>query len=368
MDETDCVVIGAGVVGLAVARELARAGHEVVVLEKADAFGTETSARNSEVIHAGIYYPAGSIRARLCIEGKARLYAFCAEHGVGHRNCGKLVVATDPSHEAALDKVMAHAAACGVTDLRRLPADEAMAMEPDLFCTSAVLSPSTGIIDSHGYMLALVGEIEAAGGMLALGTTVLGGRVTDAGIELRTADAAGAPFPIRARRVVNAAGLWAAGVAAAIEGLPARDVPKMHYARGNYFTTTARHGFGRLIYPVPEPGGLGVHLTLDLAGGARFGPDVEWIDGVDYTLSDARAGHFEREISRYWPGLPKGSLSVSYCGVRPKLSGPGAPAEDFRIHGPAEHGVPGLVNLYGIESPGLTSSLALAAEVAARLG
>ncbi|MEI4484601.1 NAD(P)/FAD-dependent oxidoreductase [Frigidibacter sp. MR17.14] len=367
MEDVDCVVIGAGVVGLAIARELARSGREVLVLERAEAFGTETSARNSEVIHAGIHYPAGSLKARLCIEGKARLYAFCAEHGIGHRNCGKLVVATDPAQEPALDTVMAHAAACGVGDLRRLTAREAMELEPDLFCTSAVLSPSTGIIDSHGLMLALVGEIEAAGGMLALGTSVTGGRITGDGIELRTVDAAGAPFDLRARSVVNAAGLWAAGIATALDGLPSAEVPRMHYARGSYFTTSARHSFSRLIYPVPEPGGLGVHLTLDLGGGARFGPDVEWIEGVDYTLSEARAGHFEAEISRYWPGLPRGSLSVSYCGVRPKLSGPGAPAADFVIRGPAEHGVPGLVNLFGIESPGLTSSLAIGAEVAARL-
>ncbi|MFH1044116.1 MAG: NAD(P)/FAD-dependent oxidoreductase [Pseudomonadota bacterium] len=362
MERVDCVVIGAGVVGLACAREFARAGREVIVLEAAGAIGTETSSRNSEVIHAGIYYAPGSAKARLCVEGAQRLYRYCEEHGVAHRRCGKLIVATAAAQIAALDEIRAQAEANGVRDLRLLAADEAGAMEPELRCVAALHSPSTGIIDSHGLMLAYQGEAEDRGAMLALRSPVTGGAVHSGGIVLEVGGAE--PTRIFARTVVNSAGLKAQRVAAALRGFPPEKIPPCHYAKGNYYSLAARAPFTHLIYPVPEAAGLGVHLTLDLAGQARFGPDVEWIAEIDYDVDLRRADGFYRAIRDYWPGLRDGQLAPGYAGIRPKLSGPGRPESDFLIQGPHEHGVPGLVNLFGIESPGLTASLALATQVA----
>lgn len=370
MDSVEAVVIGAGVVGLAVGRALARSGLETVVLDRANAIGTGTSSRNSEVIHAGIYYPAGSLKARLCVQGRTQLYAFCDSHGVSHRRCGKLVVATSPQQHAALQDTREKAAANGVA-LSWLDADAARALEPALSCSAALLSPETGIVDSHGLMLALQGDLERHGGALALQSPVLG---VQCGSDAHVVEVGGEmPISLSARIVVNAAGLWAPGLAAAERGLPGAQWPQAFYAKGNYFSLAGRAPFGRLIYPVPEQAGLGVHLTLDLAGQARFGPDVQWLetgdpDAIDYRVDPARAEGFYAEIRRYWPGLRDGALQPAYSGVRPKLQGPGAPAGDFVLQGPAEHGVRGLLNLFGIESPGLTASLALADEVLRRLG
>jgi L-2-hydroxyglutarate oxidase LhgO len=401
----DCVVVGAGVVGLAVARALALAGREVVVLEAAEGIGTETSSRNSEVIHAGIYYPKGSLKARLCVQGKHALYAYCAKRGVPHRRCGKLIVATEAAQLATLADIRAKAAANGVGDLTPLSRQEAQALEPEIECVGALLSPSTGIIDSHAFMLALQGDAEHAGAVFAFFSRVARARVVDGGFEIKVqtltedpgtagraggvsaagasasaggtslagadferavqrgaagpAANAGSSSTWHARTLVNAAGLHAPDLAACIEGLDARHVPRAHYARGHYFTLSGRPRFQRLIYPVPQPGGLGVHLTLDLQGQARFGPDVQWVDGIEYTVDPRRADAFYAEVRRYWPALPDGALQPGYAGIRPKLAGPEAPNLDFRIDGPAQHGVPGLVNLLGIESPGLTASLAM---------
>lgn len=362
MERVDCVVIGAGVVGLACARALALAGREVIVLEAAGSIGTETSSRNSEVIHAGIYYPPGSAKAELCVEGKSLLYRYCEEHGVAHRRCGKLIVATCAAQTATLHKILAQAAANGVHDLRLLTMDEAKAMEPQLRCVAALLSPSTGIIDSHGLMLAYQGEAEDRGAMLALQSPVTGGAVEAGGIMLEVGGAEA--MRIFARTVVNSAGLMAQRIAAALRGFPPDKVPPCYYAKGNYYSLAARSPFTHLIYPVPEAAGLGVHLTLDLAGQARFGPDVEWIAEIDYDVDLRRADGFYRAIRDYWPGLKDGQLAPGYAGIRPKLGGPGQPASDFLIQGADEHGVAGLVNLFGIESPGLTASLALANQVA----
>ncbi len=361
MERVDCVIIGAGVVGLAVARALALAGREVIVLEAAGAIGTETSSRNSEVIHAGIYYPAGSAKAVLCMQGRALLSRYCEAHGVAHRRCGKLIVATEPEQIAALHKIQAQAAANGVHDLRLLAADEARAMEPQLRCVAALHSPSTGIIDSHGLMLACQGEAEDHGAMLALRSPVRGGEIQADGIAL---DVGGAePMRILARTVVNSAGLMAQRVAGSLNGFPKDRIPPCHYAKGSYYSLSGRSPFSRLIYPVPEAAGLGVHLTLDLAGQARFGPDVEWIAKIDYDVDLRRADGFYRAIRDYWPGIKDGQLAPGYAGIRPKLGGPKQPASDFLIQGSLEHGVPGLINLFGVESPGLTASLALAEHV-----
>ena len=361
MERVDCAVIGAGVIGLACARALALAGREVVILEAAGAIGTETSSRNSEVIHAGIYYAPGSAKALLCVEGRALLYRYCEERGVAHRRCGKLIVATAAEQVATLHKIQAQAAANGVRDLRLLTADEAKAMEPALRCVAALHSPSTGIIDSHGLMLAYQGEAEDHGAMRALQSPVTGGEVEAKGIAL---DVGGTePMRICARTVINSAGLMAQRIAASLRGFPQDLVPPCYYAKGNYYSLAGRSPFTHLIYPVPEAAGLGVHLTLDLAGQARFGPDVEWIAEIDYDVDLRRADGFYRAIRDYWPGLRDGQLAPGYAGIRPKLDGPGKPASDFLIQGPAEHGVPGLVNLFGIESPGLTASLALAEHV-----
>lgn len=361
-ERVDCVVIGAGVVGLAVARALAMRGRETLVLEAENAIGTGTSSRNSEVIHAGIYYPPGSAKARLCVAGKQLLYPYCEARGIEHRRCGKLIVAADQEQVNALEKIEATARANGVHDLRWLTAGEAKAMEPALSCVAALLSPSTGIIDSHGFMLALQGDLEDAGGTVAFRAPVRRGRHGPRGILLE----AGSDdlLELEARIVVNSAGLDAQQVARSIEGVPAESIPAATYAKGNYYVLQGKAPFRHLIYPTPEPGGLGVHLTLDLAGQARFGPDVEWIEKLDYTVNPARAERFYRAIRSYWPGLPDGALLPGYAGIRPKLSGPGAAAADFLIQGSDAHGVSGLINLYGIESPGLTAALALAERVA----
>ncbi len=364
-DEIDCVVIGAGVIGLAVARALALCGREVVLLEATREIGSATSSRNSEVIHAGIYYPKDSLKARLCVEGRDRLYAFCASHGVPHRRLGKLIVATADAQRAELEALAARAAANGVADLLPLERAGIAKREPAISAVAGLFSPSTGIIDSHGYMLALRGDAEAAGAMIAFDSPVLGGEAKPNGILLRVGG--GAAIEILCRHLVNAAGLGAQAVARAIAGLDATLVPPLHYAKGNYFVLAGRTPFRHLIYPVPEPAGLGIHVTLDMTGAARFGPDVQWIDRIDYAVDPGRAASFYAAIRRYWPGLPDGALLPGYAGIRPKLQPPGGAAEDFMIQGPAAHGVPGLVNLYGIESPGLTASLALADLVADEL-
>ena len=361
MDSVDCVVVGAGVIGLAVARALAVAGREVLVLEAAEGIGTETSSRNSEVIHAGIYYPPGSLMARFCVAGRRALYDFCRDRGVPHRNCGKLIVATSAEEDSRLAGIKARAEANGVEGMRVLSAAEARALEPNLSCTSALLSPATGIVDSHAYMLALQGEAEAGGAMVVFLSPVVAARAGRGGIEVEVGGAE--PVTLRCRLLVNAAGLHAPALARRIAGMPAERVPTGYYAKGNYFTLAARAPFSRLIYPVPVPGGLGVHLTIDLGGQARFGPDVEWIDTLDYTVDPRRADGFYAAVRRYWPALPDGALQPGYAGIRPKITAPGAPAADFVVQGPQTHGVPGLVNLFGIESPGLTASLALAAHV-----
>ena len=371
MDRVDCVVVGAGVVGLAVARALARAGREVVVLEAADAIGTGTSSRNSEVIHAGLYYPPGSWKARLCVRGRELLYDYCAAHGVAHRRCGKLVVATDAAQEPGLSALRERAAACGVHDLQWLSGAEARALEPALRCRAALLSPSTGIVDSHGLMLSLQGEAEAQGAMLALCSPLQRLRRAADGFELQVGGAE--PMQLHARRVVNSAGLHAVALAARFEGLPPLRLPQAHWARGHYFACPGKPAFTRLIYPMPDEAGLGVHVTLDLGGQMRFGPDVQWIPlaergAEDYRVDPARAEPFADAIRRYWPDLPDDALQPAYAGIRPKVSGPGQAAADFVIQGPAEHGVPGLVNLLGIESPGLTACLAIAEQVGDSLG
>jgi L-2-hydroxyglutarate oxidase LhgO len=361
VDELDCVVVGAGVVGLAVARALALAGRDVVVLETADGIGTETSSRNSEVIHAGIYYPAGSLMARFCVAGKQALYAYCREKGVPFRNCGKLIVATNADEDGRLADIKRRAAVNGVDDMRVLTRDEAVELEPNLSCSSALLSPSTGIVDSHAFMLALQGDAENAGAVIVFRSPVLRGHAVRGGIEI---DVGGAdPATLRCRLLVNSAGLHAPALASRIQGMPASRVPTAYYAKGNYFTLSGRSPFSRLIYPVPVPGGLGVHLTIDLGGQARFGPDVEWVEAIDYAVDPRRADSFYAAVRRYWPALKDGALQPGYSGIRPKIVPPGAPAQDFVVQGPQAHGLPGLINLFGIESPGLTASLALADHV-----
>lgn len=363
MEHVDCVVIGAGVVGLAVARALQHKGRDVLVLEAEGAIGTGISSRNSEVIHAGIYYPKDSLMARLCVAGRRALYDYAVERGLPHRACGKLIVATSATETATLASIKARAEANGVEGMALLSAREAEALEPALSCHAALLSPTTGIIDSHALMLALQGDAENAGALFAFNTLVRGGEVADGGVML---DIEGeAPMRLHARLVVNAAGLFAPKLARAIAGMPPALVPQGYFAKGNYFTLPGRAPFSHLIYPVPVPGGLGVHLTLDLGGQARFGPDVEWVEKIDYRVNPARAESFYAAIRRYWPALKDEALQPGYSGIRPKIVPPGAPAQDFILQGPATHGIAGLVNLFGIESPGLTSSLAIAAEVAA---
>ena len=364
---TDVVVIGAGAVGLAVARALALAGHDVVVLEKNAHFGMETSSRSSEVIHAGLYYPQGSLKARLCVEGRHLLYDFCESHGIGHRRLGKLVVATHADQAPQLEKIAQAAADNGVTDLTRLSKAQIAALEPDLFAAGGLLSPSTGIFDSHQYMLALLGDAEAAGAHLVRDAEAIAIARTASGYDL-VVNNRGEPLNLGCRILVNSAGLWAQRVAGLIEGLDAAFVPPLFLAKGSYTTLSGPCPFGRLIYPLPEPGGLGVHLTLDMGGSARFGANVEWLETADpskieYAVSPDLPGLYAPRITHWWPALTQARLTPGYAGVRPKLSGPGAANADFRIDGEAVHGLPGLVNLFGIESPGLTASLAIAEHV-----
>jgi len=358
--EAEAVVIGAGAAGLAVARQLTLSGLDTLILEKNDHIGMETSARNSEVIHAGIYYPQGSLKARLCVEGKRLLYDFCASHGVPHKRLGKLILG-QAGQQTQLTALAKAARDNGVDDLVPLGKRQIAELEPEIRAQEGLFSPSTGIIDSHQYMLALLGDM----------TLVRGSRVTgirrEAGEWLLTVDSDGETIALRARLVVNAAGLWAQSLASCIEGLSG--VPPLVLAKGNYAGLSVKSPFRHLVYPVPEPGGLGIHVTLDMGGQARFGPNVEWLAdndpaAIDYTVSPDIAARFAPVIATYWPGIREEMLSPDYAGVRPKLSGPGQPNEDFRIDGPQVHGLPGLVNLFGIESPGLTASLAIGRHVA----
>ena len=355
------LVVGAGVVGLAIARGAALAGHEVIVAEAADGIGTGVSSRNSEVIHAGLYYPTGSKRAYHCPRGRRMLYELCASHGVPHRKCGKLVVATNASELERLESILKQARINGVEGVDIIEAADAKRLEPRLACVAAMRSPETGIVDSHRYMLALQGDLEDRGGVVALNTPIERLRRTTSGWQ---ADFGGAdPQSIAVDAVVNSAGLGAQKLAWATEGYPAERVPPLFLGKGSYFAFAGRPVFSRLIYPVPIPGGLGVHVTLDMAGRMRFGPDVEWVDAENYDVDPTRAAAFYARIRAYWPELPDNGLVPDYCGIRPKLTGPKEPAVDFMIDGPSQHGLPGLVHLFGIESPGLTSALSLAEEV-----
>jgi L-2-hydroxyglutarate oxidase LhgO len=361
-ERVECIVAGAGVVGLAIARRLAMEGHEVLVLEAAEAIGTGSSSRSSEVIHAGIYYPAGTLKAMLCVAGRRSLYEYCAARGVPHRQLGKMIVATHEDQLPKLAELRASGEANGVDDLDWIEGAACARMEPALRAVAAVVSPSTGIIDSHALMLALLGDAEAAGMTLALHAPVAGGELMASGVLLRVGGAEA--MDVACDWLVNAAGLSAPGLARSIRGMPAAGVPEAYLCKGNYYTLPGRAPFSRLIYPIPEGAGLGVHLTFDLGGQARFGPDVEWIEHESYLVDTTRAAGFYTAIRRYWPGLPGGVLQPGYAGIRPKIVGPGQPAADFVIDGPAAHGVAGLVNLFGIESPGLTAALAIADYVA----
>lgn len=365
MFDVDCVVAGAGVIGLAVAREMALAGYSVLVAEAADAVGSVTSSRNSEVIHAGIYYPRGSLKARLCVQGRGLLYAYCAQRQVPARQLGKLIVATSEAQLPMLASIAAHAAANGVDDIEHLSGAQARALEPELACVGALLSPSTGIVDSHALMQALQADADHAGALWVYRTPVLGARAQDGGFVV---DFGGAePTSLSCRMLVNAAGLYAPALARKIQGVPPASIPQAYFCKGTYAALAAQAPFSRLVYPVPEAAGLGVHLTLDMAGQARFGPDTEWVAHEDYTLDARRVQGFELAVRAYWPGLPAGALVPAYAGVRPKISPPGAEAADFQLAGKESHGVPGLVNLFGIESPGLTAALAIALNVRALL-
>ncbi len=358
MESVDCLVVGAGVIGLAAARALARAGREIIVVESQDCIGSGISSRNSEVIHAGLYYPSNLSKARWCVSGKAMLYEFCRNYHVPHRRCGKLLVAVSEAEVDTLSAIKAQAETNGLTDLVWLSSAEARAMEPALTVHRALLSPSTGIIDSHAFMHALRGDAELHGAVVALETPVLSGRVDGGGLILETGGAS--PTEIAAKVVINAAGLGSHALARMIHGMPSDKIPPLHLAKGNYFALTKRSPFSRLIYPIPAPGGLGVHLTLDLAGQARFGPDVEWVDEVDYKVDPYRADGFYAAIRPYWPDLPDGSLQPAFSGIRPKIARPGGSDTEFLVQSEKDHGVPGLINLFGIESPGLTASLAIA--------
>lgn len=353
MEQVESIVIGAGAIGLAVARALALSGREVIVLEREGAIGTGISSRNSEVIHAGMYYPSGSLKARACVTGNRMLREYAQSHNVGFDMIGKLIVATDAEEERALETILSRGHANGVTGLKAISGAEARAMEPALNVRSALFSPDTGIIDTHAYLLALQDDAERAGAVVAFRAPVTGGRVSSDMIEVEIGDGT----RIQARSLVIAGGLNACATASAL-GVPG--VPAAYLCKGNYFTLTGKAPFSRLVYPVPVGAGLGVHYTMDMGGRGRFGPDVEWIEKEDYAVDPARAESFYAAIRRYWPALPDGALKPGYAGIRPKIQPPGAPAADFMIAGPERHGIPGLVALYGIESPGLTSSLTLA--------
>ena len=365
MDRVECVVAGAGAVGLAAARAMALAGREVLVLEAQPMIGSEVSSRNSGVIHAGIYYPQGSIKARVCVAGKQLLYEYCETQGVEHARIGKLIVATEESQLDALDALKATAAGNGVGDLVRLSPEEARELEPEVWCLGALLSPSTGIIDVHEYMLALQGDAEAHGAMVVLNSPVVGGCLQDSGIELQVGGEE--PMTLLCDTFINSAALGAPALASRIEGFPSEHVPRPYLAKGNYFGLIGRSPFKRLVYPMPSGTWLGVHVTVDLGGRCRFGPDMHWITEVNYDVDPRQSDSFYESIRRYYPGLEDGALQPDYSGIRPKIAGPGEAAPDFLIQGPRQHGIDGLVNLFGIESPGLTSSLAIADEVEAQL-
>ena len=367
MERVDCVVVGAGVIGLAVAREMALQGRETVLLEREGAFGTVSSARNSEVIHAGIYYPKDSLKAKLCVQGNHLLYAYCRNHQVATQAYGKLIVATDETQINDLQGILYKAQNNGVSEIKMISGDEAKALEPNLKCVAAILSSSTGIVDSHGYMLSLLGGFEDAGGMVAYQSPLISatpiGRDAEGGYELEIGGADS--MKIQTRLLINCAGMSAPAVAQKIAGLEQDQIPKAYFAKGNYFSLSGKSPFTHLIYPIPEPGGLGVHLTLDMGGQAKFGPDVEWLDidaeeQIDYTVNPKRGESFCEAVRRYWPGLKDGALQPDYSGVRAKIASPNAPSGDFCFNAPRDHGLQGLYNLYGFESPGLTSSLAIA--------
>ena len=367
MEHVDCVVVGAGVIGLAVAREMALQGRETILLERENAFGTISSARNSEVIHAGIYYPKDSLKAKLCVEGNRLLYEYCRDHQVATQRYGKLIVATDPSQMNDLQALLYKAQNNGVPEIKMITEQEAKSLEPKLQCVAALLSGSTGIVDSHAYMLSLLGGFEDAGGMVAYQSPLMNakpiGDQARNGYVLTIGGADG--MQISTKLLINCAGMSAPAVAQKIEGLQRENIPKAYFAKGNYFSLSGKSPFNHLIYPTPEPGGLGVHLTLDMAGQAKFGPDVEWLDiereeQIDYTVNPKRGDGFYEAVRRYWPELKDGSLQADYSGVRAKIVPPNAPAGDFCFDGPQDHGLEGLYNLYGFESPGLTSSLAIA--------
>ena len=359
------LVIGAGVVGLAIARQAALSGHEVIVAEATGGIGNGVSSRNSEVIHAGMYYPTGSQRAKHCVQGRRMLYEFCASHGVPHKKVGKLIVATDAKQTAKIEGIARQGEINGVEGLELIGANAARAMEPALTCVAALHSPETGIIDSHAFMLALQGDLEDRGGMIAFNTPVERLAQTADGWEVRFGGAE--PGTLTVDAVINSAGLGAQQIARATDGYSPARVPRLVLAKGNYFGFTGKPVFTRLIYPAPVEGGLGTHVTLDLAGRMRFGPDVEWIEAETYTVDPQRAELFYASVRTYWPALPDNSLVPDYCGIRPKLTGKGEAAADFLIDGPDAHGVPRLVHLFGIESPGLTSALSIAAEVVGQI-
>ncbi|MDB5799592.1 MAG: dependent oxidoreductase [Rhodocyclales bacterium] len=365
-ENTGAIVIGAGVIGLACARALALRGVETIIVENHNGIGQETSSRNSEVIHAGLYYPPGSLKAALCTEGRRQLYDYCQSRGVPHRRCGKLIVATSAADEEKLGKLLMQGRENGVDDLVLISATQALSYEPQLSCTAALHSPATGIVDSHALMLALLGDAETRGAVLALNSHVVCGEVGQDNIELliRSGEE---ELLLTGTYVINASGLSAATLAKKLAGFPNEHIPQTYLAKGNYYALSGRAPFSRLIYPIPEEGGLGVHLTLDLGHQARFGPDVEWVDSIEYSVDPGRCERFYAEVRKYWPGLPDNALSPAYCGIRPKLSGPNAANADFLIQGPAAHGVSGLIHLFGIESPGLTSALAIAEEVCKEL-
>jgi L-2-hydroxyglutarate oxidase LhgO len=365
-DNVDCIVIGAGVIGLAVARKMALQGREVLVLEEADAIGTGVSARNSEVIHAGLYYPQGSLKARLCVAGRTLLYDYLNERGINYKRCGKLLVATNEEEEQALDGILEKARINGVDDLSKISQAEALALEPKLSCKSALLSPSTGVLDTHAYMLNLQGDAENNGATFAFLSSVVGGRIEDGTIELDITGVDGT-LSLGCKTLINAAGLGAQKVASSIKGFPPELVPPQCLAKGSYFTLNGKAPFSRLIYPIPGKASLGTHYTCDLGGQGRFGPDAQWVDEVNYDVDPARADSFYTAIRRYWPGIEDGALSPAYSGIRPKIQAPGEKTADFIIQDASVHGVNSLVNLFGIESPGLTSSMAIADEVASRL-
>lgn len=366
MEKLDCAVIGAGVVGLAAARELVRAHRDVVVLERTGQIGSEVSSRNSEVIHAGIYYPPGSLKARYCVAGKQLLYQYCAARSVLSHRVGKLVVACDAAEVHRLHEIKVRAEQNGVHDLMPMSGGEARELEPALHCEAALYSPSTGILDTHGFMLALQGDVEADGGMIAFNAPVVSGRITTDGILLRVGG--DAPMELLCKTVVNAAGLGAIALAASIEGFPPHCLPPAFLAKGRYLSLAGPSPFARLIYPLPSRGGLGIHLTLDLGGQARFGPDVEWVDDIDYSVPTDLADRFADSIKRFWPDIEGSQLRPAYSGIRPKLHGPDSTFADFAIDGAETHGAPGLINLFGIESPGFTSSLAIAARIVEMIG